>query len=150
MTICSRDLPLPEIQPTSGPSTHRAVASSAGTTRDVLARVYTDAHLGLVGIHPYADGNGRMARLLANIPLLRAGWPPLLVSAGQRRDYMVLLGDYSLRRGQPRPGEPLVLPGLERDALETLFATQWKATRELVDEYHSRQVARTPEVRPGP
>ena len=31
---------------------------------------YTDLHLGFTAIHPYADGNGRMARLLANMPVI--------------------------------------------------------------------------------
>jgi hypothetical protein len=41
-----------------------------------LAEAYTDMHLGFTAIHPYADGNGRMARLVANVPILRAGQPP--------------------------------------------------------------------------
>ena len=120
----------------------REVGSPAGTARDVLARIYTDAHLGFVGIHPYADGNGRMARLLANVPVLRAGRPPLLVSAAARRDYLTLLGDYSLARGQPRPGEPLVQPGPERDALEAFFDSQWEATHALPAVWRERQERR--------
>ncbi len=124
----------------------REAASVSGAdfdgARDLLHRVYTDAHLGFVGMHPYADGNGRMARLLANVPLLRAGQPPLLVSVAARRDYMALLGDYSLRRGQPQPGEPLVFVGPERDALEAFFGVQWEATRELVATYRERQAER--------
>jgi hypothetical protein len=63
-------------------------------------------HLGFTAIHPYADGNGRMARLLANVPTLRAGQPPLLILSSQRRTYLGLMGDYSLRRGRPRPAQP--------------------------------------------
>ena len=100
---------------------------------------YTDVHLGFVGIHPYADGNGRMARLLANIPVLRAGQPPLLIKASRRRDYLVLLGDYSVRRGQPQPGEDLVRTGPERDALRAFFCDQWQHSRQLVAGYHERQ-----------
>ena len=124
----------------------REAASVSGAdvhgARDLLHRVYTDAHLGFAGIHPYADGNGRMARLLANVPLLRTGQPPLLVSAAARREYMALLGDYSLSRGQPQPGEPLVSVGSERDALEAFFGVQWEATRKLVATYRERQAAR--------
>jgi Fic family protein len=36
-------------------------------------------HFGLVHFHPFADGNGRTARLLMNLHLLRAGFPPVLV-----------------------------------------------------------------------
>jgi hypothetical protein len=79
---------------------------------------------------------------LANIPILRAGFPPLLVDAGNRRDYLVLLGDYSLRRGQPRPGEDLVRTGPELEALRSFFQSQWQSTMEIVADYHQRQASR--------
>ncbi|MBT8045331.1 MAG: helix-turn-helix domain-containing protein [Verrucomicrobiae bacterium] len=107
-----------------------------------LLNAYTDTHLGFVAIHPYADGNGRMARLLANVPLLRAGYPPLLVSSKQRREYIALLGDYSIFRGQPWPNEPLVSNGSERDALHDFFGEQWDETLQLVEQFHQRQTAR--------
>lgn len=37
------------------------------------------AHRVLVGIHPFNDGNGRTARLLMNLILIRAGYPPVAV-----------------------------------------------------------------------
>ena len=36
------------------------------------------AHFHLVHIHPFSDGNGRTARLLMNLILLRDGYPPPL------------------------------------------------------------------------
>lgn len=39
----------------------------------------TIVHAWLTHIHPFDDGNGRMARLLANMSLARNGFPPLLV-----------------------------------------------------------------------
>ncbi|MGW0544294.1 Fic family protein [Streptomyces sp. Z38] len=39
----------------------------------------TVLHAWLTHIHPFEDGNGRMARLLANMSLARNGFPPLLV-----------------------------------------------------------------------
>ena len=47
-------------------------------------RDYAELHAAFVRIHPFADGNGRMARLIANLPLLRAGHPPLIVSNERR------------------------------------------------------------------
>jgi Fic family protein len=111
-------------------------------TRDAALDAYTTAHLGFVSVHPYADGNGRMARLLANIPILRAGLPPLLVGAAHRRDYLALLGDYSLRRGQPQPGEDLLQTGPEHEALRSFFLLQWQGTLDLVAEYQRRQAVR--------
>ncbi len=43
------------------------------------------AHAWLTHIHPFEDGNGRMARLLANLVLARAGYPPLIVKAAAHR-----------------------------------------------------------------
>lgn len=46
-----------------------------------------DAHEGLVTIHPFSDGNGRTARLLMNLILVRAGYPPLIILPEERRTY---------------------------------------------------------------
>jgi len=47
-----------------------------------------DAHLRLVSIHPFSDGNGRVARLLMNLLLLRAGYPPVSVRPEDRAAYL--------------------------------------------------------------
>ncbi len=46
-----------------------------------------DAHERLVTIHPFSDGNGRTARLLMNLLLLRAGYPPLVLLPELRPAY---------------------------------------------------------------
>lgn len=45
------------------------------------------AHAKLVEIHPFADGNGRCARLLQNICLIKTGCPPLVVHEQNRMAY---------------------------------------------------------------
>lgn len=45
------------------------------------------AHAKLVGIHPFADGNGRVARLLMNRELLRRKHPPVAIRKEQRLAY---------------------------------------------------------------
>ena len=47
-----------------------------------------EAHLRLVSIHPFADGNGRTARLLMNLLLIRAGYPPIAVRPDDRTSYI--------------------------------------------------------------
>lgn len=49
-------------------------------------------HAWLTHIHPFEDGNGRMARLLANLALVQAGFPPLLLrSSADRGPYLEAL-----------------------------------------------------------
>src|SRR3954452_4330260 len=43
-----------------------------------------DAHRQLVDIHPFEDGNGRTARLLMNLLLIRAAYPPVAVRPQDR------------------------------------------------------------------
>lgn len=50
-----------------------------------------EAHYRLVAIHPFGDGNGRTARLLMNLLLLRAGYPPIAVRPDDRTAYIASL-----------------------------------------------------------
>ena len=42
-------------------------------------------------IHPFQDGNGRVARALATLVFLQAGWFPLVISRNQRSEYITAL-----------------------------------------------------------
>jgi Fic family protein len=45
------------------------------------------AHYNFVRIHPFQDGNGRGARLLMNLILIRNGYPPAIVRVDDRLEY---------------------------------------------------------------
>ena len=49
------------------------------------------AHRRLVDIHPFNDGNGRTARLLMNLVLIRGGYPPVAVRPEDRAAYIAAL-----------------------------------------------------------
>ncbi|EBV3600015.1 Fic family protein [Salmonella enterica subsp. enterica serovar Virchow] len=49
------------------------------------------AHLRLVGIHPFNDGNGRTARLVMNLILARAGYPPIAIRPEDRPAYIAAI-----------------------------------------------------------
>ena len=48
----------------------------------------SEFHLRLVIIHPFSDGNGRMARLLMNFILDRSGFPMIDISVENREEYI--------------------------------------------------------------
>ncbi len=50
----------------------------------ILAKLHHD----FVLIHPFDDGNGRVARMLVNYVLMRQGFPPIIVPTERKRDYL--------------------------------------------------------------
>ena len=64
-------------------------------------------HATFVRIHPFADGNGRMARLLANVPLVAGGHPVVDIPATARDRYLAALARWQFASGAPRPNAPL-------------------------------------------
>ncbi len=66
---------------------------------DDAPKAYAKIHAGIAHAHPFWDGNGRIARLLANIPLLNSGFPPLVIAVEDRRRYIQILAEYELQTG---------------------------------------------------
>ena len=44
-------------------------------------------HIEFVKIHPFLDGNGRTSRLLMNLELIKAGFPPVVIELEDRLEY---------------------------------------------------------------
>jgi Fic family protein len=55
---------------------------------------YAAMHLSFAQVHPFFDGNGRVARLISNLPLLRAGYPPIIISNEIRKNYLEIIESY--------------------------------------------------------
>jgi Fic family protein len=53
----------------------------------------TILHAWLAHIHPYIDGNGRTARAITNLELIRAGYPPIIIKRKERERYLESLGE---------------------------------------------------------
>ncbi len=59
------------------------------------------AHHGFLAVHPFLDGNGRTARLMLNLLLLRTGYPPALLLQEWRLGYLEALSQADHGRYEP-------------------------------------------------
>jgi Fic family protein len=75
--------PLPAEVPALMGDFARWLGQAADTPETAFA-----AHRRLVSIHPFNDGNGRTARLLMNLVLIRGGYPPVAVRPEDRPAYI--------------------------------------------------------------
>lgn len=69
------------------------------------------AHQRLVAIHPFVDGNGRTARLIMNLILMRTGTPPTVIQRINHRQYDRVLA-------QADTGKPAALVNFVGRAIE--------------------------------
>lgn len=70
------------------------------------------AHHRLVHIHPFADGNGRTARLLMNLLLMQRGYPLVTILKNDRKKYYNVLDQAD--RGNQGPMVQLIAQAVER------------------------------------
>jgi Fic family protein len=92
------------------------------------------AHRRLVDIHPFNDGNGRTARLLMNLILIRGGYPPVAVRPADRAAYIRGLQQHQNGQGAE---------AFDRLLYERLDATLGETLATL------REALPAPEVRTG-
>jgi len=85
-------------------------------------------HYKFVRIHPFDDGNGRVARLLMNYVLLRGGYPPVIIKSADKANYLRVLRSADIGDFQP------LISYVEEQLIWTLQISIKAAKGESVDE----------------
>lgn len=103
--------------------------------------VYAELHVDFVTIHPFADGNGRLARLLSNLPLLRSGLPPIVIPREQRKAYLDIL--LSVQQAFNQQDVPYYqLPNTDIADFNRFCRDCYAGTHDLVQEFLDMQSKR--------
>ena len=96
--------------------------------------IYTAIHISFTAVHPFFDGNGRVARLVANIPLLKSGCLPIIIDTTQRQEYIELLSSYNLSaKSLDKNSTTLIEENREYKALREFFKEQYSNAKEILD-----------------
>jgi len=111
-------------------------------TMESAAETYAKIHMGFVHIHPFWDGNGRMARLLANLPLLNSGLPPLVISKENRKPYIEILANYQMEIGVITPEVGIWPEEKKLQGFISYCEKEYSHTKRLVQSAIAQQASR--------
>ena len=99
------------------PKMEQLIESYGNSTGHIITRLAL-FHIEFEGIHPFIDGNGRTGRLLVNLELMKAGYPPIDIKFKDRAAYYNAFDEYHWKNNL--------------GAMEKLFA---KYVNERLDSY---------------
>lgn len=100
------------------------IEESLALARQDALIIATIAHYNMVRIHPFDDGNGRGARFLMNLILIKKAYPPAIIRCEQRRQYLASLNQAD--KGDIQPFLIFVAKSLintQKIILENLLST---------------------------
>ena len=89
------------------PKIERLLEDYRNSTEHIIPRLAW-FHIEFERIHPFIDGNGRTGRLLVNLELMKAGFPPIDIKFADRVSYYNAFDEYHIKHNL--------------DAMEKLFA----------------------------
>jgi len=80
-----------------------------------IPELVAETHYKLVMIHPFIDGNGRVARLFMNLVLMKHGFPPAIILKVDRKKYYRVLNEANV--GNKKPYEDFIGRSIERSLI---------------------------------
>jgi len=107
-----------------------------------MACRYADHLMSFLRVSPFCAGNGMVARMVANLPLLRAGYPPIIMPSERASEYQRLLDAYDLLAGPPRVGVSLLPLEVDREAFRAFCEQCWGAVDAEMGVIRARQASR--------
>lgn len=78
------------------PKMEQLVIDFAESTEHIVSKL-ARFHIEFEGIHPFIDGNGRTGRLLVNMELMKAGFPPIDIKFTDRIAYYNAFDEYHIK-----------------------------------------------------
>ena len=78
------------------PKMEELLRTFAESTEHIVTKL-ARFHIEFEGIHPFIDGNGRTGRLLINLELMKAGYPPIDIKFTDRITYYNAFDEYHVK-----------------------------------------------------
>lgn len=78
------------------PKMEQLLEDYRNSTEHIIPRL-ARFHIEFEGIHPFIDGNGRAGRLLVNLELMKAGYPPIDIKFTDRIAYYNAFDEYHVK-----------------------------------------------------
>lgn len=90
-----------------------------GKSKKHVIEIATEFHINFLTIHPFYDGNGRVARILTNLILISCSYPVIIIKEKEKKSYYNLLADIQCYGGN-------------KDLLEDFFSERLIESQQLV------------------